>query len=155
MKLLSISIFVLSTVFVSCQKKQSFDAASIEIEVTEMLHAYDDSVRKNGVEGGFYFLDKSDAFYWVPPDYKYAIDYDSISSILHAHATQFKHIDNQWKGLRVMPLSEKYASFNGVVISTAITTENDTTITKLAETGIVVKRKEGWKLLSGQTTLVD
>ena len=74
MKQLLTSIIALSTVMVSCQKQQEFDAASIEIEVTEMLHAYDDSVRKNGIEGEFYFLDKSDAFYWVPPDYKYAID---------------------------------------------------------------------------------
>lgn len=155
MKLVITSIITLSAIFVSCQKKQALNAESIEIEVKEMFQAFDDSVRKNGMEGEFYFLDQSDAFYWVPQDYKYAIDYDSIASILHANAAQFNYIDNRWEELRIMPLSEKYASFNGIVISTVITGQNDTTKTKLSETGIVVKRKDGWKLLSGQTVIVD
>ena len=148
-----ISIFSLT----SCNTKppKEVDTALIEKEVKQMFMAYDDSVRKNGINGEFYFLDNSDAFYWVPPGYKYALHYDSIANILHKNAPQFKYIDNSWDKLQIMGLSDKYASFNGVVNSYVITTENDTIVTKLSETGIVVKRGNDWKLLSGQTVIIE
>jgi hypothetical protein len=143
--------------FFSCNEraKEKFNATNIEKEVKEMLLAYDDSVRKNGIEGELYFLDKSDAFYWVPPGYKYALHYDSIANILHEYATKYQYIDNVWKTLEIMPLSEKYASFSGVLNSTIITIENDTIHSVLFERGLVVKRNKNWKLLSGQTVVVD
>ena len=140
--------------FVRCSEKQEYNAIAIEIEVREMFNAYDDSVRKKGIEGEFFFLDKSEAFYWVPPGHKYALHYDSISRILKEYAPNFKYINNSWDTLEVLPLSDEYASFNGVINSYAISSNNDTTITKLSETGLVVKRKTGWKFLNGQTVVV-
>lgn len=151
---------MLTTTFISCSQKQEekqenkFDAATIEKEVKEMFLAYDDSVRKLGINGEFFFLDNSDQFYWVPPGYKYALHYDSIARILHEFAPQYKYIDNSWDDLQIMALSEKYASFNGLINSYIITIDNDTIITKLSETGIVVKRENDWKFLSGQTVIV-
>lgn len=140
---------------ISCTPDKTYDTTKIELEVKDMFLAYDDSVRKNGIEGEFFFLDNSDAFYWVPPGYKYALHYDSISRILHENATNFKYIDNNWDTLEILPLSDKYASFNGVINSYSITVNNDTIVTKLSETGLVVKRENGWKYLNGQTVVID
>lgn len=155
------AIFMFLTIYCytlfSCNKQaeKNFDTIAIEQEVKEMFMAYDDSVRKNGINGEFFFLDNSDAFYWVPPGYKYALHYDSIANILAAYAPLYKHIDNKWDTLQIIPLSEKYASFNGVIHSFMVTSTNDTTNTKLSETGLVVKRGEHWKLLSGQTVIIS
>jgi len=153
-------LFLLVTLVIlgsSCQQKssQTYDTKAVEKEVRIMFKAYDDSVRKNGIEGEFFFLDNSDGFYWVPPGYKYALHYDSIANILHEYAPQYKYIDNSWDKLQIMGLSDKYASFTGVINSYAITVDNDTTITKLSETGNVVKRSSGWKFLSGQTVVIE
>lgn len=137
-----------------CTPKEKLNKEAIEQEVRTMLKAYDDSVRIKGLEGEFFFLDNSDEFYWVPPGYKYAINYDSVATILHQNAPSFDYIDNNWDTLRILPLSKNYASFTGIVKSVSITTENDTIRMKLSETGLVVKRKTGWKLLSGQTNMV-
>ncbi len=143
--------------FFSCnrQPKNEFDATAVEREVKQMFMAYDDSVSKNGIKAEFFFLDNSDAFYWVPPGYKYALHYDSIANILREIAPQYKYIDNSWDKLQIMGLSDKYASFNGVINSYVITVDNDTITTKLSETGIVVKRGSGWKFLSGQTVVIE
>lgn len=148
------TIFACALILTACQPKDELDKAAIEREVRSMLNAYDDSVRVNGLEGEFYFLDNSDEFYWVPPEYKYAINYDSVATILHQYAPKLRYIDNSWDTLRILPLSKNYASFTGIVNSFTITTQNDTLIARLAETGLVVKRKTGWKLLSGQTNVV-
>ena len=141
----------------SCDTKspKELDSTLIEEEVEQMLMAYNDSVRKNGITGEFFFLDKSDAFYWVPPGYKYALHYDSISNILRENASHFRYIDNSWDKLHIMGISDQYASFNGVINNYAITSDNDTIVTKLSETGIVVKRGNEWKLLSGQTVIIE
>ena len=151
-------IIAISISMLSCSSEktiQDFDAATIEKEVKQMFMAYDDSLRKSGINGEFFFLDNSDAFYWVPPGYKYALPYDSIANILHANSPKYQYIDNSWDNLQIMGLSDKYASFNGVVNSYVITSENDTIVTKLSETGIVVKRGNEWKLLSGQTVIIE
>lgn len=143
--------------FFSCNKEpdKEFDTAIVEKEVKEMFIAYDDSVRKNGIEGEFFFLDNSEQFYWVPPGYKYALHYDSIAKILHEYAPNFKYINNTWDTLHIMALSDKYASFNGIINSYSVTIDNDTTTSKLSETGLVIKRGEDWKFLSGQTVIID
>lgn len=148
--LLSVSLF-------SCnqQPENEFNASTVEKEVKEMFIAYDDSVRKSGINGEFFFLDNSDQFYWVPPGYKYALHYDSISKILHEYAPNFKYIDNTRDTLQIMALSESYASFNGIINSFVVDINNDSTITKLSETGLVIKRGKHWKFLSGQTVIID
>ena len=147
--------FIISITFISCSQTSEFDATAIESDIKKMFFAYDDSVRKNGINAEFFFLDNSDEFYWVPPGYKYALHYDSIAKILHEYAPKYKHINNRWDTLNILVLSEKYASFNGVLSSTIITIDNDTTTTVLSETGLVVKRGKHWKFLSGQTVVVE
>lgn len=151
-------ILTISILIISCSSEkttQEFDAATVEKEVKNMFLAYDDSVRKNGIDGEFFFLDNSEQFYWVPPGYKYALHYDSIAKILHEYAPNFKYINNTWDTLHIMALSDKYASFNGIINSYSITVDNDTTTSKLSETGLVIKRGEHWKFLSGQTVIID
>lgn len=151
-------ILTISILIISCSSEkttQEFDAATVEKEVKNMFLAYDDSVRKNGIDGEFFFLDNSKQFYWVPPGYKYALHYDSIAKILHEYAPNFKYINNTWDTLHIMALSDKYASFNGIINSYSITVDNDTTTSKLSETGLVIKRGEHWKFLSGQTVIID
>lgn len=148
------TLLAFAIVIASCQPKEHFNKASIEADVRTMLQAYDDSVRANGLNGEFDFLDNSDEFYWVPPGYQYAISYDSVTAILRRNAPKLSYVNNSWDTLRIKALSKNYALFSGVVNSTVITSTNDTLKMKLAETGLVVKRKTGWKLLSGQTNIV-
>jgi len=55
--------------------------------------------------------------------------------------------------LRVEPLNDSLAVYTGLLHATVIGAHNDTTHTDLLETGFVVKRSDGWKLLCGQTAV--
>jgi len=150
-----IALFLVSITSCTTTSVKEIDTASIERDVKQMFQAYDDSVRKNGIEGEFFFLDNSDQFYWVPPGYKYALHYDSIAKILKKYAPNLKYVDNTWDTLYIMPLSDKYASFNGIINSYVITSNSDTSTIKLSETGLVIKRGKHWKFLSGQTIIIE
>ena len=51
------------------------------------------------------------------------------------------------------PLNDSLAVYTGLLHATVIGAHNDTTHTDLLETGFVVKRSDGWKLLCGQTAV--
>ena len=52
------------------------------------------------------------------------------------------------------PLSADYATFSGKLTSTSVDTAGQATTVTLLETGVVVKREHGWKLLRGQTVML-
>lgn len=130
------------------------DRERVIAEVKQTLDDYFESVRTKGLTGEFSYLDSSADFYWVPPGFEHPISFDSVASILRSRASSFKKIDNSFDTLIVVPLSNDIASYSGTVNSICTDTSGVKTGYKLTETGILVKRESGWKLLSGQTSLL-
>ncbi|HWA35694.1 MAG TPA: hypothetical protein VG737_16240, partial [Cyclobacteriaceae bacterium] len=64
------------------------------------------------------------------------------------------HVDNVFDTLHVVALSRRYATYTGRLRSTMTDTTGQTTTYLMLETGILTKRPDGWKLLSGQTAIV-
>lgn len=120
-----------------------------------MLTDYFDATRQNGITAGFSFLDTSDQFFWVPPGYASAISYDSVISVLTQTAPTVRSVSNEWRELDIHVLDRDIASFTGRIRSRMTSTEGATTLTQMLETGIAIKRRDGWKLLCGQTRVVD
>lgn len=94
-------------------------------------------------------------FFWVPPGYKDALPYDSVSVILKMNAGRYISVDNSFEKLRVVPLSETMATYTGLLRSTMTDTTGNVSTFSMVETAIVIKRKDGWKLLNGQTTILS
>ena len=142
----------------SCQQPSSLtqtEKARIVGEVRQALDNYCTAVRRSGLTAEFQYLDNSSEFYWTPPGYTMAISYDSVAAILNRNARNFKSVVNSFDTLRVTPLSEEYATYTGRLTSRMTDTLGQTTTFTLVETGIVVRREEGWKLLSGQTSILN
>jgi len=70
------------------------------------------------------------------------------------NAPVFSSIENVWDTLRVDPLTREYATYTGKFHGTMTDTTGGVTIVAGIETGVVVKRKDGWKLLRGQSSLL-
>jgi hypothetical protein len=100
-------------------------------------------------------LDHSPDFFWIPPGYEHPIYYDSVESVIKLNATRLKSVVNSFDSLQVIPLSERLAIYTGKMQSVTTDTSNQVTEVSLIETGVMIKRKDGWKLLSGQTSLLD
>lgn len=130
------------------------EKSAIAKDIRATLDQYYAEIRSNGLTAEFRYLDNSPDFFWVPPGYSSAISYDSVSVVLNQNAPLFKSIDNVWDSLRIIPLSKELASYTGRLRSTMIDTTGKVSHLILVETGFLIKREDGWKLLNGQTAIV-
>jgi hypothetical protein len=123
-------------------------------EVRKTFDNYYNDVRKHGLTAEFKYLDSSEDFFWVPPGFGGPISYDSIVAILTPAAKQFRRIDNVPDTIRIIPVSREIAIYTAKLHSNTLDTSGNNVLTGLLETGVVIKRKDGWKLLSGQTSIL-
>jgi len=154
----ALSFVLIAVLFLSaCQEADTFTEDEKEIirsSVKQTLDDYYHAIRTGGMMAEFGYLDNSSEFFWVPPGYSSWISYDSVAAVLKKNAPAFSSIDNVWVTLRVDPLTREYATYSGTLHTTMTDTAGNVTKASAIETGVVVKRKDGWKLLRGQTSLL-
>lgn len=127
---------------------------NIRNEIKTTFDDYYNDIRKQGLLAELKYLDSSAQFFWVPPGYLNYAGYDSIAAAIKENAASLKSIDNRYDSLLIVPLTDNYAQFAVRAISTAVTATGDTSQTAFIESGVMVKRKDGWKFLSGQTSIL-
>jgi hypothetical protein len=130
------------------------EALKVESEVRLLFDQYFEAVRKRGLTAEFQYLDHSSDFFWVPPGYEHPISYDSVAAVLTLSAPRFVSVENTFDTLRIIPLTAALATYTAKLRSTIKDTSGNVSSLHLIETGVVIKRKDGWKLLSGQTSLI-
>lgn len=158
--ILRVSFFLVTlTVFSGCERPHTDltdqEKDAIVKEVRQTLNDYYAAIRDKGLTAEFNYLDSSDNFFWVPPGSSISLSYDSIYEILNQNAPLYQSINNSWDTLRIHPLTNDYATYTGKLTSIMTDTSGIVTKIKLAETGLMVKRESGWRLQSGQTSIVE
>ena len=126
----------------------------IIMEIKEMMTNYYDDIKTGGLLAEFKYLDSSNDFSWIPPGYSTGISYDSVANILKANSGGFKSVVNRWYSLEILPITENLVTYSGRINSRVIDTSGKITNTDLLESGTIIKRKDGWKLLKGRTTFL-
>ncbi|HEU5290509.1 MAG TPA: hypothetical protein VFU05_07710 [Cyclobacteriaceae bacterium] len=149
-----IATFLLVTGCAQPETLTEAEQAEIVRQVKATLENYYSDIRKEGLTAEFKYLDNSQEFFWVPPGYTSPISYDSVAAILKQNAQLFKSIDNSFDTLHIVPLSMYLVTYTGRLRSIMIDTSDQTSAYTMMETGVLIKRKDGWKLLSGQTSLL-
>ncbi|MCH7637889.1 MAG: nuclear transport factor 2 family protein [Bacteroidetes bacterium] len=130
------------------------DQQRVTAEVDSMLHAYLDAMREGGLEAEFAYLDSTDAFFWVPPGYDSWISFDSVAAVLRAMAPTLRSMDYRWQSLRIDPISDDRAIYTGTLSGAVTDTSGQVTNLSIIETGTVIRREDGWKLLNGQSAVL-
>lgn len=143
-------LFFVSIIVGCTQKSNPLEPDQVVKEVTEMLHEYHGAIEEGGLKAEFDYLDSTDEFFWIPPGYQAALDYDSVEAVLRARDPN-EGIELHWDTLKVTPLRNDLAQFYGTISMATTDTAGNVTNGNLVETGLVVKRSDGWKLLSGQS----
>lgn len=133
------------------------DEASVRVveEVDQLFHDYFSAVKNDGLTAEFKFLDHSSDFFWVPPGYDHPLSYDSVAAILTKNARLYISVENTMDSLRIIPLNSQLANYTAILHSVIKDTSGNALSLQLIESGIVIKRNDGWKLLSGQTSLIN
>ena len=145
-------------VTISCKKTETLkenEKVRIIKEIRVTLDNYYSDIKKSGLSAEYKYFDNSSNFFWIPPGYSNPISYESFASILKEYSPSSKSIDNTIDSLRIIPLSNVLASYYARIHSTMIDTEGNAETFHLIESGIWTKKKDGWKLLSGQTTALN
>lgn len=119
-----------------------------------MLHHYHEAMAEKGLMAEFDYLDSSSQFFWIPPGYGQALSYDSVKTIITLNSRQYKQVDFKWDTLTVQYIASDVATFYGQVTGQMTDTTDVTNSIVLLESGTLIKRKEGWKLLSGQSKIL-
>ncbi len=152
-----LSAFLLFSI-VSCGKKSSVltlkENEAIIDTIRETLTLYYADIKKDGLTAEFKYLDHSSEFYWAPPGFNEPITYDQVEKGVNQNAAKFKSVDNTWLSLRIDPLTAELASYTGTIHSIATDTTGQIGDYKLIETGLMIKRNDGWKLFRGQTSVL-
>jgi hypothetical protein len=128
---------------------------AISISATQMLRDYHADVRRAGLTAEFNYLDSSADFFWLPPGYRSPVTYKQVSEFLRKAAPVYRSVSNSWDSLRVIPYTQDLAGYTGRMRSVMTDTSGKSTELILIETGLLVKRKSGWKLLNGQTSILE
>lgn len=155
MKNLILSVGIIC--FISCNQadKSNTENDSAEKEIKSTIDNYYNDIRKEGLAAELKYLDSSKEFFWIAPGYLNYIGYDSVVAAVRRNAVDLKSVDNRYDSLLIIPLTNNYAQFAMRTISTAVHATGETTKTAFIESGVMVKRKDGWKFLSGQTTILE
>ena len=124
------------------------------LSISHVLFSCND-IRQDGLTAEFKYLDQSTDFFWVPPGDKSSLSYDSVRKILESNAKSFQAIEFNWDTLQVFPLSDKIANYSGIVKGSMIDTSGIKSSVLIIESGTVIKRSDGWKLLSGQSAILN
>lgn len=147
--------FLIGCGLFGCKVDQTYNSKKVQKEVWDFLHDYQEAMNTEGLMSEFRFLDSTNAFYWVPPGYTSVLNFDSVRTILIATAPTLSQINNRWDYLNVYPLNDTLANYTGKLVMEHQDTSGNINQAELLETGLVVQRKNGWKILSGQSSVVQ
>jgi hypothetical protein len=131
------------------------EANLVRKETITMLNAYNNAIRSKGLLAEFEYLDSSKQFSWFPPGFSTWISYDSVASVLRANSPKLKSVNNSWDTLRIEPIARDLAAYTGVLLSETEDTSGKITRVRLKETGVLIRRNDKWKLLTGQTAVLE
>ena len=140
-----------------CQSDQTLSKHEAEIiveEVTNTLMQYHRDIRADGVLAELKYLDTTDQFSWMAPGYNSALNYDSVVSILKLMQPLYNKVEHSWDSLSVTPQSKSLATYTGIINSVLTNLHGQSDSMKLREEGIIIRRQDGWKLLSGKTRVI-
>jgi hypothetical protein len=152
------SLVFATLVFIgSCSERTNLSTTEydkIKREIEAALHKNFETIAAEGWIGELKALDDSRQFSWVPPG-KYApINYDSMKSVLQRATMTIEKTELAWIELYVKPISQTLATYSGRYSSRYTMKSGKVAEFTMAESGTVIRKKNGWKLISGQTFLI-
>ena len=143
--------------FLSCNRsgRQNAETNSVQGEIKLTIDNYYNDIRKEGLLAELKYMDSSSQFFWVPPGYLNYAGYDSIAAAIRRNAPFLQSVNNRYDSLLIIPLTGEYANFVMRTVSTTIDLAGNKTTAAFIESGVMVKRRGGWKFLSGQTSVLE
>lgn len=149
------SILIIGISSCKSESNESNHVKTSEDDLITFLNTYHDAMNQYGLKTEFEFIDSTSHFFWIPPGYASALSFDSVKKVLIQTDETIRSIRLKWKNLKIESQESNWANFHGVVEGQIVDTSGLIIIINQIESGVLIKRKDGWKILSGQTTALD
>ena len=125
---------------------------TVDKEVKDMLYGYCNDLRSQGLQAQFHYMDNGGQFFWLTAGSTSAQGLDSTLAIAGRAMANVSVVNRSYDTLLVQPLTTTLAAYSARVRSVVTYTGGKDTTLLTVETGTLVKRREGWRFLYGQTT---
>ena len=154
---MKIFLFLFCLAALSCKNDHIWNEESnkVHVDVKSMLHNYYKDINEQGLLAELKYLDSSADFSWHPPGFEAPISYDTAAAIIRNNAIVISSAKLTWDSLTVIPVHRDTARYTGRITSIVLDTSGYRDTLFLEEEGIVIRRRDGWKLLSGKTRLIE
>lgn len=154
-----IYILLAFLMFGACTQTQNLhlteeEEAAIKKEVQVFLEQYSAAVKKRGLKAEFDFIGEPENFRWQPPGYKVFIKYDSVATLINQNAARYKLVNNRYEVKEILVPGSGTATYNAKVYSHMEDNEGQSTDVVFSEVGVLKKKRDGWKLMVGVTTII-
>jgi hypothetical protein len=146
---------ILPVLFLVFSCRPGPDSEGVRKDVQSTIDNYYNDIRKQGLLAELKYLDSTTQFFWIPPGYMNYVSYDSVAAAIRRNAPGMKSLNNHYDSLLIVPLSSDHAQFAMRTISVSVDAAGDSTTTAFIESGVMVKRNDGWKFLSGHTSILE
>jgi hypothetical protein len=146
---------ILPVLFLVFSCRPGPDSEGVRKDVKSTIDNYYNDIRKQGLLAELKYLDSTTQFFWIPPGYMNYVSYDSVAAAIRRNAPGMKSLNNHYDSLLIVPLSSDHAQFAMRTISVSVDAAGDSTTTAFIESGVMVKRNDGWKFLSGHTSILE
>lgn len=127
---------------------------TVDKEVKDMLYGYCNDLRSQGLQAQFHYMDNSGQFFWLPAGSTSAQGLDSTLAIAGRAMANVSVVNRSYDTLLVQPLTTTLAAYSARIRTVLSYTGGKDSTILTAETGTLVKRKDGWRFLYGQTTTI-
>jgi hypothetical protein len=152
----TICFVICLALFTSCssEKLSKRKSKTIEAEAKAMLEAYHRDLALEGLPAEFKYLDSTDQFSWHPAGYDSPISYDSVAATIRQLDDFYTSIKSQWDTLAITPVADTLVNYTGAFTTTMTDITGFSESYAMHETGTLIKRPDGWKMLTGKTTVM-
>lgn len=144
-------LFIVLLLLLSCNRGDHVwneESNRVAMEVRKTLLESFEEVNAVAPIAELKYIDTSSLFSWQPPGYDAPIDFDSVKSILIQNTSACSKSFVSWDSLQIFPQSKNKAKYIG-----KITMVRNMDTIRLLEEGHLIKREDGWKLVSGKTVI--
>lgn len=152
-------LLIIGIVFICCscnynQGENDISRTQIREEISVMMGNYLTDLNKNGMESQMKYMDNSDDFRWTYSNYRRVYLFDDMAQQLNKSENEGYSAHLTFDELEIIPISENIANYTAK-LSGFTKFDGKNSDVSILESGTLIKRKDGWKFLNGQTALYD
>jgi len=117
-----------------------------------MMKSLVSDLNTDGIQSQLKYLDNSDKFQYTFLNSGKIYDYEELKKQLEISSSTDYKVNLSFDEFKITPLSDKLVSYS-LILSGYERIDGQNSDISLVETGTLIRRNDGWKIINAQTTV--